>query len=354
VDEAAAAEPSPQSKGGNARAKNLTSDKRREIAKRAAQARWAKLSDPNNLPRASHQGLLPIGDVEIEVYRLYDGRRLIAKAAMAKALNLKSEGGNAFLRTVTRKGVRSAISENLWNAIENPIVFRYLGTDSADNQGPHADGYEATTLIEVCDALIQARNDDLLDKSQAFLAVQAEIIIRSAAKLGIIALVDAATGYIEDIKKEEYLRLWKEFVQNEFRQWEAEFPHQFADMIYKIYGLKRKDTRSFKHPQFFGWFTRKYIYHPLANSRGAILDLLDDANPIVYAGGTRKYKLHQFLTEQVGLPALRQHLWQTIGIGNSARDKQEFERAFYRAFPEAIPKGRPEQYDFFDKLSDNP
>jgi len=27
---------------------------------------------------------------------------------------------------------------------------------------------------------------------------------------------------------------------------------------------------------------------------------------------------------------------------------------FYRAFPEAIPKGRPEQYDFFDKLSDNP
>ena len=344
---------SPQSKGGNARARNLSSDKRREIAQRAAQARWAKLLDPNNLPRASHQGLLPIGDVEIEVYRLYDGRRLIAKAAMAKALNLKSEGGNAFLRTVTRKGVRSAISENLWRKIETPIVFKYLDTDSPESQGGTADGYEATTLIEVCDALIQARNDDLLDKSQAFLAVQAEIIVRSAAKLGIIALVDAATGYIEDVKKEEYLRLWKEFVQNEFRQWEAEFPHHFADMIYKIYGLKRKDPKSFKHPQFFGWFTRKYIYHPLANSRGAILDLLDEANPIVYAGGTRKYKLHQFLTEEVGVPALRQHLWQTIGIGNASRDKHEFERSFYRAFPEAIPKGPPDQYDFFEKLSEN-
>jgi hypothetical protein len=121
-----------------------------------------------------------------------------------------------------------------------------------------------------------------------------------------------------------------------------------------LYGLKRKDPRSFKHPQFFGWFTRKYIYHPLANSKGAILDLLDEANPVVYAGGSRKYKLHQFLSEEIGVPALRQHLWQTIGIGSASRDKREFERSFYRAFPEAIPKGNPNQYDFFDKLKDCP
>lgn len=335
----------PQAKGGRARATSLTSEKRREIALRAAQARWSKLSDPNSLPRASHQGLMPIGDVQIEVYRLHDGRRLIAKAAMAKALTLKSEGGNAFLRTVTRKGVRSAISDDLWSKIENPIIFKYLDTDSTESQGGTADGYEADTLIEVCDALIQARNDKLLAASQSFLAVQAEIIVRSAAKLGIVALVDAATGYIEDVKKEEYLRLWQDFVSKEFRQWEAEFPNQFADMIYKLYGIKRKDPRSFKHPQFFGWFTRKYIYHPLANSRGAILDLLDEANPVVYAGGTRKYKLHQFLGEQVGLPALRQHLWQTIGIGNASRDKLDFERNFYRAFPEAIPKSNPDQME---------
>jgi len=335
-----------QRKGGNARARVLSSDQRREIAKRAAQARWAKIVAPNGLPRASHQGILPIGDVEIEVYRLHDGRRLIAKAAMARALNLKSEGGNAFLRTVTRKGVRSAISDNLWEKIENPIVFNRIDTDS-EGQGGTADGYEADTLIEVCDALIQARNDDLLAHSQAFLAVQAEIIIRSAAKLGIVALVDAATGYIEDVKKEEYLRLWKDFVSAEFRQWEKEFPDKFADMIYKIYNLKRKDPRSFRHPQFFGWFTRRYIYHPLANSNGAVLDLLDEANPVVYAGGGRKFKLHQFLTDEIGVPALRQHLWQVIGIGNGAKDKTDFERAFYRAFPQAIPQSNPDQFEMF-------
>lgn len=93
----------PQSKGGRARAKALPTHKRREIAIRAANARWAKLIDPNSIPRASHQGLMPIGDVEVEVYRLEDGRRLIAKGAMAKALTLKSEGGNAFVRNRHQK-----------------------------------------------------------------------------------------------------------------------------------------------------------------------------------------------------------------------------------------------------------
>jgi hypothetical protein len=338
----------PQSKGGTARAAALTSESRRDIAKRAAQARWAKIKDPDGLPRASHQGHLPIGDIEIEVYNLFDKRRVIAKAAMARALTLKSEGGNAFLRTMTRKGVRSVISDSLWEKIENPIFFRHLDTDSGP--GGVADGYEATTLIEVCDALIQARNDNKLAPSQAFLAVQAEIIMRSSAKMGIIYLVDTATGYIEDAKREDYLKQWNAFVKSEFRAWEKEFPNQFADMIYKIYGLKRKSASSFKHPQFFGWFTRKYIYHPLANSRGAILQLLDEANPVVYAGGGRKYKLHQFLTDQIGVDALRQHLWQTIGIGNAARDKVDFERSFYRAFPEAIPKGADGQMDFFETL----
>jgi hypothetical protein len=186
-----------QSKGGAARAASLTREQRREIAQRAARTRWAKISDPEGIPRASHQGKLPIGDIEIDVYNLHDKRRLIAKNAMARALGLKSEGGNAFLRTVTRKGVRSAIGDELWDKIENPIFFRHVDTDLG-GLGGVADGYEATTLIEVCDALMDAKNKKFLAPSQYFLARQAEIIIRSCAKMGIIYLVDTATGYIED------------------------------------------------------------------------------------------------------------------------------------------------------------
>jgi hypothetical protein len=72
------------------------------------------------------------------------------------------------------EGVRSAIS--CGEKIESPIIFSRLGDDSGNVAS--ADGYEATTLIEVCDALIQARNEELLAPSQAFLTIQAEIIVR--------------------------------------------------------------------------------------------------------------------------------------------------------------------------------
>ena len=59
---------------------------------------------------------------------------------------------------------------------------------------------------------------------------------------------------------------------------------------------------------------------------------LDEKNPTVYVNGGRRYKLFQFLTDRVGLPALRQHLWQLIGIGAAAGTKEKFERGFNRAF----------------------
>ena len=65
----------PQSLGGKARAKNLSSEQRREIAVRAARARWEKINDPSGLPVISHKGPLTLGDVAVEAYRLRDGRR---------------------------------------------------------------------------------------------------------------------------------------------------------------------------------------------------------------------------------------------------------------------------------------
>jgi hypothetical protein len=324
-------ESTPQSLGGKARSESLTREQRKEIARQGAMARWKKpglTADPDAMPEASHQGELPIGDVKLDCYVLEDGTRLFHKRGMARALTLKSEGGNAFLKTLSGKGIGSAISPELWKKIENPIVFKPLNGDPAH-------GYEASTLIEVLDAIIQAKNDGKLLPNQMFLARQAEIIIRSAAKVGIVALIDEATGFIADKRKAEYRELFQEFIRDEMRQWEKEFPEIFFDMIYRLYGLKRKNPKSFKHPSFFGKFIRKYIYKPLANSNGAILEELEQKNPVVYASGGRRYKMFQFLSDQVGLPAFRQHLWQVVGIGNASTDKLSFDRSFERAFPQA-------------------
>lgn len=333
-------EDSPQALGGKRRAEKLTPEQRREIAQKAAQERWAKIKDRSRLPEAASDGILWIGEIPLDVYRLDDERRVISKKAMAAVLGLKSEGGNAFMRTMSRKGVRSVFSEKLLKTIEEPIFFKPLNGDLAD-------GYDVEDLIEICDALIDARNRGRLHSSQEFLGKQAEILIRSAAKIGIIALVDEAVGYV-DKRKDEYRQLFDKFVKNEFSEWEQEFPDSFFDMIYTLYGLKRQNPDSSKHPQFFGHFIRRYIYYPLAHSRGAILERLEERNPVVYAGGGRRHKFFQFLSDEIGTNTFRQHLWKTIGIGQGARDKASFERSFYRAFPEAVPMNH--QWDLLDQV----
>src|SRR5271169_1721261 len=97
----------PQSKGGIARAQNLSPEERKASAKSAALARWGYRG---GMPEASHEGILPIGDVELEVYVLEDRRRLFAKRGIARALGLKSEGGNAFMKTLSGKNLGSNIS----------------------------------------------------------------------------------------------------------------------------------------------------------------------------------------------------------------------------------------------------
>lgn len=315
------------SKGGQARAKSLSAAERKTIAKKAAEARWNRSKDPDFIGTAVYQGMLQIGDVQLDCYVLEDKRRLFNKKEMANILGLRSEGGSAFLRTMTRPGIASTISPELQEKLDNPVKFK-------NTHNTIAHGYEATTLVDVCDTIIQADTEGKLLDSQKFLVRQAQIVIRAAAKTGIIALVDEATGYIADKRKYEYRQLFQDFIAEECREWAKEFPDPFFDMIYRLYGLRRSNPKSFKHPAFFGGFIRKYVYFPLASSQGAILEELEDKNPVVYINGGRKHKFHQYLSEELGLHALRAHLWQVIGIGNASKTKKEFHRSFKRAFPQ--------------------
>lgn len=321
-----------KAKGGLARAQKLTPEQRSEIARKGALAKWGQTG---SMPEAMREGVLEFGDVDLECYVLKDRRRVFHKKGMAQALGMKSEGGNVFLRAMNSKGLGSVIPEKVRHALDNPIIFKAISGDQAH-------GYEGWVLIEVCDAIWEADKQGKLGPGQGDLAKHAEIIMRSAAKVGIVAMIDEATGFIKDKWREEYRELFREFIRNEHRKWDKEFPDQLFDMIYSIYKLPRKHKN--KHPQFFAKFIRKYIYTPLLNSKGAILELLDEKNPTVYVGGGRRYKLFMFLEDEVGMPALRAHIWQIVGIGNAARSKEGFERGFNKAFPQ----GEDRQYSFWD------
>ena len=340
-----------KAKGGLARAEALTAAEKKEIAQKGASARW-----DNSIEIAKRSGTLLIGDIEIPCAVLEDGTRVLSERAITKAFGgkrggshwrrLKENPNGAYLPIfLSAKNIKPYLNKDLATALGRRRIYR------SKKGGAAAYGVEASLLPKICDVYLKMRDvvPAALSASQMPMSIQADLIMRGLAHVGIVALVDEATGHIEEKRKDEYRALFRDFIRDQVREYEKEFPKQFTDNLYRFYGLAPSGAG--KHPQFFGKLTRKYIYEPLAQSQGGILEMLDEKNPVVYAKGGRRYKMFQFLTETIGLPMFKAHLWQVVGIMNSARNKEEFQRAFMRAFPEP-----GSQMDFSDltDLSNEP
>lgn len=322
-----------KAKGGIARAKALTPDEMREIAQKGANARW-----DDSIEIAKRSGTLQIGEIEISCAVLNDSTRVLSERAITKAFGgkrggshwrrLKENPDGAYLPIFLSAGnIKPFITNDLSKNLARRRVYR------AKKGGAAAYGIEASLLPKICNVYLRMRDAGAgtLTASQLRLSVQADMIMRGLAEVGIVALVDEATGHIEEKRKDEYRALFQEFIRQQVKEYEKEFPKQFTDNLYRFYKLS--PSANGKHPQFFGKLTRRYIYKPLADSKGAILEMLDEKNPVVYAKGGRKYKMFQFLTDNIGLPTFRAHLWQVVGIMNASKSKKDFDKAFSRAFP---------------------
>ncbi|HKG83697.1 MAG TPA: hypothetical protein VKB16_11175 [Beijerinckiaceae bacterium] len=233
----------PQSLGGKARSEQLSPEERQEIARRGAEARWggraAVTSDPN-LPKATHQGQMTVGSLDLDCYVLEDGRRVFHKRGMARALGMKSGGGNVFVRAMRRKGLGSELDQKLVEYIENPINFKPLTQDLGH-------GYEANVLVEVCKAIIRASDAGKLTQSQEGLAAQARILLQAFAKVGVTALIDEATGF-QQVRAPDALRiLVQQHIEEEKRQWEKQFPDEYYDELNRVYGSRRLTTTTHQH-----------------------------------------------------------------------------------------------------------
>ena len=90
-------EKDPKVKAALARAASLSDQRRREIAREAAEARWAV-----DIPQASHDGPLRIGDREIFAAVLPNGKRLISQGTFLQAIgrSRNPKAGKGGLSTV--------------------------------------------------------------------------------------------------------------------------------------------------------------------------------------------------------------------------------------------------------------
>lgn len=88
------------------------------------------------------------------------------------------------------------IGRELKEKIENPIIFQRHGSAAGSPIGEETHGYDATILIDICKAILEARKDGKLTGIRYDKMVeQAQIILGASAKSGIKLLVYALTGY---------------------------------------------------------------------------------------------------------------------------------------------------------------
>ncbi len=288
------------------------------------------------LLKATHKGELNIGNLRLQCAVLEDGTRVLTQSSIEKALG-RQAGSSKKRRTaiennagvlpsfLAANNLRPFISEDILIPATNPILY--------DGKSL---GFKADLLPKICNVYLKARDEKALHVTQVNIVKNADILIRALATVGITALVDEATGYIKDKKKDEYKDLFYQFIRDDITDKYVKPLKQREDFwngIYKIYGIVR--TKGKNHPQFFGKFLRKYLYRPLLDSNGALLEIIDEKNPVITSKGGHKYRknaMYQFLEKEVAFEEWKNNLIKIETVLEMATNKRTFDDYFNRVF----------------------
>jgi hypothetical protein len=319
------------SKGGLARAENMTPEERKEIAQKAANARWG-------VPRATHVGEIHIGDTSIPCAVLDDGTRLLTQEGFLKAIGRSGKPAAGRGSSVEKIAPFLAL-ENLKPFIDEELASSTFPVIFQSVTGSKAYGYKAELLPKVCEVYLKARDADVLMKSQLRFAQACDVLIRGLAHIGIVALVDEATGYQEVRDRLALQEILDKFLRKEFAAWAKRFPEEF---YWHIFRLRHWPWRGMKvnRPQIVAHYTKDLTYARLAPG---ILKELEIRNP-KDEKGHRKAAHHQFLTDDIGHPALAQHLYGVIGLMRIA-DAEGDVAVVWDRFMRMVDKAYPRQGD---------
>lgn len=320
-------------KGGKARAEKLSAQEREDIARRAAEVRWA-----NRAPRATHEGELKIGDIAIPCAVLEDGTRVISQRGMSKALGrvVTGSGTSGTQKNKTQDGVAKLpsflsannlnpfISMDLAASLVKPIMYSPL------HGGRTAYGFKAELVPEICEVWLKARDAGVLGVQQLPTAQTAYILIRGLAHTGIAALVDEATGFQDVRARNALAKILEAFIAKELRKWVHTFDTDFYKEMFRLRNIAYNET--VKRPRYIGHLTNDLVYSRLAPG---VLKELRSKNP-ADEKGYRKTKHHQWLTNEYGHPELKSHLKVVIALMKSSDTWDQFYGMLQRSVPKYI------------------
>jgi hypothetical protein len=307
------------SMGGKARASKLTKDELSAIARHAAEQRWGKAGAVTaKVPVATHgtpdHPLRIPGIPDIPCYVLDDKRRVLVQRGMMDALDMKQGtagrgGGDRLAKFLATKSINDYVPSNLRDVIIEPIKFKVSGSI--------AYGYEATILADICGAVLDARRIGKLNYQQEHIAERCEMLLRGFAKVGIIALVDEATGYQYERPTRDLQEQLKKFLAESLVRYASGFPHDFIKHLCRLRNVELRPDM--KLPPYFGHLTNNLVYRRIAPG---LVKALKDRRA---ERGRPGNKLYQWTSEDHGYPALMLHLGTVVTLMKLNTDYDKFE-----------------------------
>jgi hypothetical protein len=339
VDETAKVDNPIASLGGKAAAAKMTPAERSERARRAAVTRWSA-----GVPRTEHEGELKIGDAVISCAVLAGGVRVISQRSMSVALgrhvtgsgSSKSKGqqdptGDGVAKLPSFLGaanLKPFIDEELTASLTEPLLYFPM------HAGRTAYGFRAELFPKICDVWVRANHAGVLTKSQAQSAEKAYLLMRALAHVGIIGLVDEATGYQYARERDALAKILEAFIAQELRPYVRAFEPDYYRAICDLKGWEFKTSS--RRPRALAHITNDLVYARLAPG---VLDELRRKNPVV-KNGRRGAKHFQWLTENKGHQELQKHLARITGWAQMAKASGMTWGAFYQFVEKQKPKYR--------------
>ncbi len=267
---------------------------------------------------------LVIGEIEIPCYVLADETRVLSQRGVFSTFGTSrggsKRGGAQIPRFLESRTLHSYIPSELRAALKDPILFTLP-------DGGLAYGYPAGLLPAICDVILSARSEGRLSKRQVHLADRADLLLRGLATVGIIGLVDEATGYQEVRARRALATILEEFIAKELQPWTKTFPYEFYAEIFRLHGWP--GPHGAKRPSVIGHYTNDIVYARLAPG---VLDELRRLNP-KQSSGNRRNRHHQWFTTEYGHPKLREHLAAVTALMRAATDWDDFLWLLQRAYP---------------------
>lgn len=317
-----AKERDPQkAKGGYAAAKALTKEERSERARNAAAARW-----DSSLPQADFEGDVRVAGKVIAAAVLQNGKRLLSQGRFLQAIGRSRtpKAGTGALVTSVDGLPFFLQAESLKPYVTNELRESTTAIFFRTKKGKRGVGYDATLLPKVCEVYLKFRDDCLAKDGKvpgnyAHIIKACDALMRGLAEVGIVALVDEATGYQYVRDREALQEILEKFLRKELAVWVKTFPDEFYMEIYRLRGWEWRGMHVNRISACAG-YTRDLVYERL---QPHLLRELEQRNPIE-ANGRRKAKHFQWLSDDIGNPALKAHLHTVINFMKAFDTWDEF------------------------------